>query len=652
MKKLNNKYIKIAALILLLGAGFAAVSFFGKTVADEGVKEANAPLAVTAQTIKESDSLKENLEYSAIVSGDQEAKIFAKTSGNAKEVNFKVGDKVKMGALLVRIDEPGANVSGQGFNSAQVKQAQISASQAYASYEMARTNYQNTLNSSQKDLAQARIARDQARTGTGNTNLTIEESLKASQIAYDTAKEAAEQARLALENRKKISGQSEIDMNVNADTAVDTAADTCNSVITSINNITSLDDNNIISLSYKSQLGALDVSVISAAKKNYITAQTANQKYISTNFNGINSKISAALDLAQETKKLADSVKILLDKTVPTAELPQTSLTGSSLSSLQSAVSSYQSLANGAISQINGAKQSLTNTPLNNTAALDALQKAYDLAKKQEAQAAQSLNNLKAGNKSQIDSAGFGQKSAENQYEAAKIRLDSQISMAKSQMDISEFQYQNAVQGLQSLYDIHLATAAIDGTITQKFVNQGEAVSQGQLLAVVSQPEKVKLTFYTDQDNLPYFTLGQAAIIKDAQGNSYPGKVTSITPQADSLTKRFMIEVRPDQTDGQPGNKESNTFVLGTVMDIVVPITKKAKTAGTAILPLSAIEVGQSGNYIFYIEEAKAKKIKIEIVKVEGENAEVKIGLPEETLIVVDGNKLIHEGDPVTVKEK
>ena len=637
MKKLSKNQIIVIASVVVLGAGSVfTISSLKKSEAEES-KTVKEPMAVIAQSIKESGSLKENLEYSAIVSGDQEAKIFAKTNGNAKEVKFNAGDKVKMGDLLVRIDEPGANV-GQGFNSAQVKQAQIAASQAQASYQMARTNYLNILTGSQKDLAQAEIARDQGRTGNSNLSLTIEESIKSAELAYDTAKVAAEQARLALESRKKITGQSEIDLNTNIDTALDSAAYASNSVINSINNITSLDDNNLVSISYKNQLGIQDLSLITLAKNNYIAAQAAGKKYSGANFSSINDKISAALDLAQKAKKLADSVKLLFDKTIPTAELPQ-----ATLSSLHAATAGYQASANGAISQVNGAKQSLINTPLNNTATLDAMQKAYELAKKQEAQASQSLNNLKAGNKSQKDSANFGERSADNQYEAAKTRVDSQISIAKSQVDIAQLQYQNAVAGLQSLYDIHLATAPIDGTVTQKFVNQGEAISQGQLLAVVSQPEKVKLTFYTDQDNLAYFTLGQAAQIKDNQGNVYPGKVTSITPQADSLTKRFMIEVRPDK-------EESMIFVLGTVMDVVVPITKKTKTAGTAILPLSAIEVGQSGNYIFCIEENKAKKIKIEIVKVEGENAEVKIEMPEETQIVIDGNKLIHEGDPVTVK--
>jgi len=648
---------------LLLLAVLLITSACGKSDAETG-KELKEPIAVSARSIKESSTLKEKLTYSGLVSSVEEAKIIARTSGHAEEINFNVGDKVNMGDTLARIDDVDGSSSSAGFNSNQVRQAQIAVSQALASYRMAETNYENLLVSTQKDLNQAEIAKNQSLTGKGNTASSAEENFKAAELALETAQAATAQAKITLENRAKIAGQSETDAKDNAETTADGAANTAASIISSVNNIASLDDQNPVSLNYKSNLGAIDPAALSAARNNYAIAKAASQKYSAGGFRSLNEKVDAVYDLAQKTKRLADSVKILFDKTITSVDLPQTSLAGVSLSGLQSQAAGFQSQISAAIAQVNGAKQLLANTPLNNTTTLDALEKAYDLAKKQEAQAAQNLNNLKAGNKSQSDAADFGYQSAANQYEAIKTKLDSQVSVAKSQLDIASLQYQNASTALQGLYDIHLAIAPIDGTITQKLVSAGDAISAGQLLAVVSRPEDVKIVFYTDQDNLFYFRLGQAAEIKDNDGKSYAGTITAITPQADSLTRRFQIEVRPERTDlpaspagdknAKPplaaGTGASGVFILGTVMDVIIPITKTAKNPDTAILPLSAIEVGQSGNYVFTIENGIAKKTEVEIVKVEGENAEVKINLPKETLIITDGNKLIADGDPVAVK--
>jgi multidrug efflux pump subunit AcrA (membrane-fusion protein) len=661
----KTSIIKIISTSSLLLVVLLTISACGKSGAQTG-EELKEPAAVSARSIKESSTLKEKLTYSGLVSSVEEAKIIARTSGHAEEINFNVGDEVNMGDTLARIDDVDGSSSSAGFNSNQVRQAQIAVSQALASYRMAETNYENLLVSTQKDLNQAEIAKNQSLTGKGNTASSVEENFKSAELALETAQAAAESAKISLENRRKTASQGEVDAKDNAETTADGAANIAASIISSINNIASLDDQNPVSLNYKSNLGALDPSALSAAKNNFALAKTASQKYSAGGFKSLNEKIDSADDLAEKTKRLADSAKTLFEKTMTSVDLPQTSLTGASLSGLQSQAAGFQSQISAAIAQINGAKQLLANTPLNNTSTLDALEKAYDLAKKQEAQAAQNLNSLKAGNKSQSDAADFGYQSAANQYATLKTKLDSQISVAKSQLDIASFQYQSAGTVLQGLYDIHLAIAPIDGTVTQKLVSAGDAVSAGQLLAVVSRPEDVKIVFYTDQDNLFYFRLGQAAEIKDNDGKSYAGKITAITPQADSLTRRFQIEVRPERTDlpaSPAGDKNakpplaaetgaSGVFVLGTVMDVIIPITKTAKNPDTAILPLSAIEVGQSGNYVFIIENGIAKKTQVEIVKVEGENAEVKIDLPEETLVIVDGNKLLADGDPVVVKSE
>jgi len=598
---------------------------------------------VKTQKVSASKSVKQTVEYPAIVSSEQEAKIVAKTSGTAKGVRFNVGDRVKMGQEIFRIDDinSGTN-SNSGFNASQIKQASIGVQQAAAAFSLAQKNYDNLLLSSQRDLAQAEIGKEQSGTGKSNLNLTTSESLKSAQLAFDSARIARELAKQNLDSRKIISGQSETDIDSNADTAADSAAATCGTIISSINNIASLSQDNAPAIGYKNELGVLNLDTLTKAKSAYFEASLAYNNYLSLGSSGTSKKVETVIALAQKTKKLADAVKILFDNSISSFALPQSSSLGLSLTGLQLTASGFQAQSSGALSQANGAKQALTNTKLGNDATLDSLQKAYELSLKQEASAKQNLENLKAGNKSQLDNAGFGVDSATNQFESTKIRIDSQLSVSRSQLDIARLSYNNALVSLQSLYDIHKAVSPIDGIVTRKNVDEGDTVSPGQVLATVSQSDKVKLELYANQEDLTFLRLGQAASIKDNNGKLYDAVVSSITPSADSVTKRFLVEVKPKINNPK-------VFAIGTIMTVSATYEKKPDNKKDIILPLTAVEIGQNGNFIMTVENGKVKKVSIEVVKVQGETIELKTDLKPDAEIIVDGNKIVEEGEEVKI---
>ncbi|HAM88038.1 MAG: Efflux transporter, RND family, MFP subunit [Candidatus Falkowbacteria bacterium GW2011_GWC2_38_22] len=618
-----------------------AILLSGCAKKEEEKNEIDNRKEVKVQTYAESKTLKQSISYPALVYAEQEAKIVAKMSGTVRNVKFNNGDSVRAGQELARIDDANSSKTGSyGFNDTQVRQAQVGVSQAAAAYALAEKNYQNLLLSSQRDLEQAKIAKLQSTTGKDNLGVSSAESLKSAELAYETAVLARENAKINLDKRRNISGQNDSDALTNAGISADSVANTCAAIINSINNITNASDN--ISISYENNLGALDFSALPKLKTAYEVALSDSKKYSTASFSNTNDKLALALSLAEKTKALTDAAKYLFEKTITSADLPQSALAGNSLSGLQSAVAGYQSQASGAINQINGAKQGLINTELNNDSTLASLQKAYELALKQEESAKQNLENLKIGNKSALDNAGFGVDSSLNQYDAIKIRIDSQISSAKSQMDIASLSYNNALLALQGLYDVHLAVSPIDGVITRKNVSEGETVSPGQILATVSFSEKVKLQIFASQEDIQNFSLGQSVNIFDNNNKSYKGLVSSITEQADSQTKRFLVEIKPEIN-----NKA--VFILGTVMNVAIDFEKKASDNNTIILPLSAIEVGQNGSYIMTIADGKVKKVLVEIKRVSGESAEIKAELAAETEIIVEGNKLVAEGEEVRV---
>lgn len=111
-------------------------------------------------------------------------------------------------------------------------------------------------------------------------------------------------------------------------------------------------------------------------------------EYRKANFADLSTQIDAAAALVNKTKELTDATRHMLDKTIPSSALPQ-----ASLSQIQGQVIGYQAQMNGALSQLNQAKQGLANIGLSNDSILDGLKKAYEIAQQQERSAAQNVAN-------------------------------------------------------------------------------------------------------------------------------------------------------------------------------------------------------------------------------------------------------------------
>ncbi|MEI6378925.1 MAG: efflux RND transporter periplasmic adaptor subunit [Candidatus Falkowbacteria bacterium] len=623
---------KLFTLLMLL----AGLTLAGCGTVEKPKEETKDPLAVKTQLVKNSHTAVNQLDYPGTVVSESEAKLVAKASGNAKGANFKVGDKVSAGQELLRIDDF-SDVATAGFNSAQIKSAVIGVNQAQANFDLAKKNYDNLVLSSGKDLRAAEIAKDQSLSSQSNLTNTTAEALKSIELAYETAKTASESARLNLENKRKQLAQGTGDTYHNIDTGADAIVDSAGALLSQINSAGGYDDNNSVNVPYASVLGAMDSSVLNITKDNYRSTKNLINAYLNNTPSNTAAKVDAAIKIAEATKKLAQGHKITLDKSVSS-----TALSPASLSGFQAAASGYLSQANGLLSQANGFKQNLDNLGLNNDSLIDSLTKAYELAKKQEAQSAQALASLKAGNTSQQDQAGFMAQSAGNNFDNIKVKINTQLVGAKTQLDMAEMSYKNAQINLQSLYDNRQVISPISGFVTKKSIAEGDAVTAGQVLASVSQTDNVKIQFYLDQENLAYLTAGQSVQIKSGD-KTLNGIISAISPQADPLTKRYLAEVKPE--DAKPGD-----LSLGSIVSVSVEIKHGASGGKNIILPLEAITIGQNENYIYQLVDGKAKKIPVQVGAVSGEFAEVKTDLPADAQVVVSGSRLLSDGQDIIVK--
>lgn len=600
------------------------------------------PISVTGQTVASSRQASQTISYPGLVTAASQATIAAKASGNLVELNIKIGDEVDRGQVLARIDDAVASVSPKSsFSANQVKQAEIAVSAAEASYKLAQENYNNILVSSVKDLRSAEIARDQAARGESNLAITTSDSLKSAELALETSRLATQQAISNLDNRQKLAEQSLKDTQTNAGLSASSAVATAGAIITSINNFSGFDENNNVTISYQSNLGALDSKTYDAAKQSYRAAKAAYNAYQDRTVGSVEAEIEAAITVVNAVKRAADDAKNLLDKSTSSVSLPQSSATGVSLSGLQAAVSGYQAQINGALSQVSGFKQALSSVVLNNETTLDGLRRAVQLTKQQEEMAKQNLNNLKSGNTSQKNQASFTSSLAQNQFDNARVKIETQVMAAKTQLETAKLQYNNALLSLDSLYDAYSVVSPISGTVTSILVAKDQSVSPGQPVVAVSQMDDIKVQFYIEAASLADIKPGVAATIITRDNQRLAAVISAVSPQADSLTRHFLAEAQLVTPTDLP---------LGTVVDVSLDIKTVAAGQGLIILPLETIIVGQNGSYILVADQGVARQRAVEIIEVKGELARVKVDLVDSDIIIMSGNRRLEDGQAVKLE--
>jgi RND family efflux transporter MFP subunit len=253
----------------------------------------------------------------------------------------------------------------------------------------------------------------------------------------------------------------------------------------------------------------------------------------------------------------------------------------------------------------------------------------------------------------QVQQAEIAAQQAKKSYELAKNTYDdlkksntsttTQKDNAKIQRDIAKLQYENAQLGLSGSIDSHLITSPISGVITNKAVSVGDSISAGQQIATVSKSSNVKVQFYVDSEQQKKLTPGQKISATDSSGLLINFVIKNISITADQATKRFLIEAYPETL-------ESKNLLSGSIVNVSIDTIQKPISNENFILPLSSINIGQNESFILIAQNNIAKKIPVEIINVKGESAEISSTMSSETLIIIEGNKLLHDGEAVSLQ--
>lgn len=211
---------------------------------------------------------------------------------------------------------------------------------------------------------------------------------------------------------------------------------------------------------------------------------------------------------------------------------------------------------------------------------------------------------------------------------------------------LAKLNYESAQITLQSMIDGHNVKSPVAGVVTSVASDKNESVTMGQEIAVIGLPDNTKVLFSVSQSNLKDITVGaQVKLIADGSKESTQGTVARVAPGADAATGKFLIEVRPEVSQG-------TKLLSGTMVKVVVP-TRAQAGKQSMFIPLEALLVGQNNNAVFVVstKDNHAKKMEVEVIKIAGGVAEINTeNIDAAESIITSNVHVLNDGEEVIIE--
>jgi membrane fusion protein (multidrug efflux system) len=212
--------------------------------------------------------------------------------------------------------------------------------------------------------------------------------------------------------------------------------------------------------------------------------------------------------------------------------------------------------------------------------------------------------------------------------EAQFRQTQAQLQLAEASSALAQIQLRDAT-----------VTAPFGGTITQRKVEPGEAVSPMSLVFVLAQLDDVNAELVVPERDREGLRVGQSAIITvDAlPGMSLAGKIAEIQPAATISSRSFTVKVRVANAQRvlRPG-----MFTRGTITVAVRPNVLQ--------IPASAVLTTAGKPIVFIVQEGKAIRREVTLGDRQNGMVEITSGLNANDQVITSDAAGLTENQPVT----
>ncbi len=475
----------------------------------------------------------------------------------------------------------------------------------------------STLNTAGSTLQNARLNLE-------GTKLSSDKSVKAAEITLSTAKSNLNNVIAQNKTLKKQAEETLKSSAITANLGTSTAKITLDNAVANSHPVTQ--------------------TAFNAANK--ILGISEIYKYTNTDFRkllGV-AKINSKKD-AEDALKKVESLMSAYGKTYNNAS----NLLTSTETALRKLIIALNNSAYGAdytqteiaadITSINtqlGYVQTALSTLKSAKAALDSSEKNANGNSQTIIDAKAAYNATIAKLKANEDSAKRSVESAQNALESAKRSAQlSQIS-AKTSVDSAYGTYDQARINKNKL----IIKANFSGKVSEIHVKTGEEVSASGKLITIEDDSKLKLTAYLSSDDVKKIKPGDKVIINK---NGESSVISSIAPSADSITKKYKVEIEHISSTLRPGELIQLTFKVG----------RGVSNSSKLYIPITSLHILPDEIFVWGLKDGKTVKIKVKTGDISGNYVEVLSGVSAGDQIIGSGGRLIEEeGVEVTIVTK
>ena len=204
-------------------------------------------------------------------------------------------------------------------------------------------------------------------------------------------------------------------------------------------------------------------------------------------------------------------------------------------------------------------------------------------------------------------------------------QLETQINVAKMQMETAR--------------RATLVLAPSSGTITEVKFKVGEVPGVGGAMFTIANLDKVILKLNVTSSEIGFFKKGAKATI-ELNGEKLQGEVSLIPLAANPITRFFPVEV----TFKNKGQKLLPGMYLTTKID--------AREVTGVTVPVEAIVYSNGVNSVWIVDnEGKAKRKIVQLGVQTKTDIQIKDGLNEGDVVMVEGQNRMNDGDKVLIVE-
>ncbi|MCF7844480.1 MAG: HlyD family efflux transporter periplasmic adaptor subunit [Kiritimatiellales bacterium] len=528
---------------------------------------------VTAMEIK--GGLMHEFSTTGEVTAEKSARITAEFRATVTSINKKAGDQVINGDSLITLDAQSVSARFRTANT---------------SYATAYQNVQQTKLTAQKNVDSARIGLESAQSNLQTVlkqnaarKIQAEEALKASEINLDLSVTSAQST---LSNA----------LNLTPST-VNSALITADQILEYSPEYQDLDNIRETHIGVRDPYFKLQVSEY--LMDTYTLLRSYNVSY-------------------EESKQLLNRTAQALEKTLQIMRLSVTSpqYPQSQLDAEVATVIGQQTAVQSLITQLDSAKSAL------------------NLTQQSSGNDSQTLVSARAGYESTLADLEFALQAAQRRVEEAQSAYENAQASAK----ISEIGSRSALAGAggelsqaQISDDKRNVRSPFAGQVIDIPINVGDEVQPGTLLVTVENDDLVKIVTYLSSEEVKNVYEGDTVSIE----NAGTALVSSVSPSADSISKKYKVEIIHNEAELTPG-----TFVRLTFTS-----TSENGNGKRIFVPLTSVHISGSEIFVWTLEGPGefpvTKKSVITIGEVVGKFVEVKSGLSEGEALITEGGRMI-----------